>query len=79
MEEFSSLFASFLQPSGSMEDRVAKHAEFSKSAMEKGMSNVRDISDMVAKANSDAFGVLSRRMSESFDEMRDYASKRAVG
>lgn len=79
MEEFSSMFASFLQPNGSMEDRVAKHSEFSKSAMEKGMTNVRDISDLVTKANTDAFNVLSRRMTESLDEIRDYATKRSVG
>ncbi|HUZ74644.1 MAG TPA: phasin family protein [Stellaceae bacterium] len=79
MEEFSSVFTSFLQPNGSMEDRVAKQAEFSKSAMEKGMTNARDISDLVTKANTDAFNVLSRRVSETFEEIRDYASKRTVG
>lgn len=78
MEEFSSIFASFLQPNGSMEDRVAKQAEFSKSAMEKGMSNARDISDLMTKANTDAFNVLSRRVTETFEEIRDYASRRTA-
>ena len=75
MEEFSSVFASFLQPNGSMEDRVAKQAEFSKSTIEKGLSNAREITDLVTKANTDAFNVLSRRVTETLEEIRDYASK----
>lgn len=76
MEEFSSLFSGFLQPNGSMEDRLAKHADYSKTALEKGLSNAREITDLVTKANTEAFNVLTRRVTKSFEEIRDLAGKR---
>ena len=79
MEEFSHMFTSFFQPNGSMEDRLAKQADFSKTAMEKGISNARELTDLVTKANSEAFSVLSKRVAETMDEMRDYAKKRGPG
>jgi phasin family protein len=79
MEEFSQMFTSFFQPNGSMEDRLAKQADFSKTAMEKGISNARELTDLVTKANSEAFSVLSKRVAETMDEMRDYAKKRGPG
>jgi phasin family protein len=78
MEDFSAMFGSFLQPNGSMEDRLSKQADFSKTAIEKGISNARDISDLVAKANAEAFNVLSRRVTETLEEIRDFARKRAA-
>jgi phasin family protein len=78
MEDFSAMFSSFLQPNGSMEDRISKQADFSKTAIEKGISNARDISDLVAKANTEAFNVLSRRVTETLEEIRDFARKRAA-
>jgi len=78
MEDFSAMFSSFLQPNGSMEDRLSKQADFSKTAIEKGISNARDISDLVAKANTEAFNVLSRRVTETLEEIRDFARKRAA-
>src|ERR1700733_4434969 len=53
MEEFQQMFSGLFQPNGSMEDRMAKHAEFSKTAMEKGLSNARELSDLVTKANTE--------------------------
>jgi phasin family protein len=79
MEEFSSMFGSFLQPNGSMEERLAKQAEFSKTALEKGMSNARELSDLVTKANSEAFNVISRRVTETLEEIRDLAKKHTPG
>jgi phasin family protein len=61
-----------------MEDRLSKQADFSKTALEKGISNARDISDLVAKANTEAFNVLTRRVTESLEEIRDLARKRAA-
>ncbi len=78
MEDFSSMFSTLLQPNGSMEDRLSKHADFSKTAIEKGISNARDISDLVAKANTEAFNVLTRRVTETLEEIRDLARKRAA-
>ncbi len=76
MEELSTMFTSLFQPNGSMEDRLAKQAEFSKSALESGMSNARELGDLVAKANSETLNVLTRRISETLEELRDIGKKR---
>ncbi len=79
MEEFSTLFAGFFQPNGSMEERLAKQADMSKTALEKGLSNAREITDLMTKANSEAFNVITRRVTETLEELRDYAKKRSNG
>lgn len=76
MEELSTMFTSLFQPNGSMEDRLAKQAEFSKSALETGMSNARELGDLVAKANSSTLNVLTRRISETLEELRDIGGKK---
>jgi phasin family protein len=76
MEEFSAMVRDMAQP-GSPEDHIAKHAEFSKAAIEKGISNARELSEMVTKANTEAFNVLNKRVTETLDEVRDFARKRA--
>ena len=77
MEEFAAMFTGLFQPNGSVEDRMAKHADFSKTALEKGMTNARELADLVSKANNDAFNVLSRRIAETLEELQDLAKKRS--
>jgi len=79
MEEFAQMFSGLFQPNGSMEERLAKHAEFSKTALEKGISNARELGDLVTKANTEAFNVLSRRVTETLSELTDLAKKRGAG
>ena len=76
MEQFSEIMTGMFQPNGSMEDRLAKQAEYSKAALEKGMSNARELADLVTKANNDAFNVLTRRVSETLEELKDLAKKK---
>ncbi len=76
MEELSTMFTSLFQPNGSMEDRLAKQAEVSKSALQSGMSNARELGDLVAKANSETLNVLTRRISKTLEELRDIGKKR---
>ena len=79
MEEFSVMIRDLAQPV-SPEDRIAKQAEFSKVALEKGLTNARELTEMVAKANTEAFNVINKRLTESLDEVREYATKkRAAG
>jgi phasin family protein len=75
LEEFSSMVKEFTQPV-SPEERIAKQAEYSKAALEKSVNNARELTEMVTKANAEAFAVLNKRVSESFDEVRDFAKKR---
>jgi hypothetical protein len=42
-DEFSIVVCDFVRPNGSLEDRVAKQGEYSKQAMEKGLSSAREL------------------------------------
>ncbi len=76
MEDFSAMFRDFVQPNSSPEDRIVKHAEYSKLAIEKSLSNAKELTELVTKANTEAFNVINKRVTESFDEVRDFAKKR---
>ena len=78
MEDFSAMFRDLVQPNGSPEDRFAKQAEYSKHALEKGLSNAKELTELVTKANTEAFNVINKRVTESLDEVRDFAKKRVA-
>jgi phasin family protein len=73
-EGASAAFRDMTQPSAP-EDRIARNAEFAKQAFEKGIANAREIAELVTKANAEAFEVISKRVSESLDEIREQAKK----
>ena len=75
MEDFSAMFRDLVQPNGSPEDRFAKQAEYSKHAIEKSVSNAKELTELVTKANTEAFNVINKRVTESLDEVRDFAKK----
>lgn len=76
VEEASNATRELFQ-SKSPEDRLAKQAELAKLVIEKAVSNIRELTEIVSKANADAFGVINKRVTEGFDEVRDYAKKRS--
>ncbi len=78
MEDFSAMFRDFVQPNGSPEDRIAKQAEYSKQAIEKSLSNAKELTEMVTKANTEAFNVINKRVTDSLDEVRDFAKQRVT-
>jgi phasin family protein len=78
IDEFSAIVRDLAVPSASPEDRIAKQAEFSKQAIEKGLANARELTEMVTKANTEAFNVINKRVTESFDEVREFAKKRTA-
>ena len=51
---------------------------YSKHAIEKGLSNAKELTELVTKANTEAFNVINKRVTESLDEVRDFAKKRVV-
>jgi phasin family protein len=76
VEDFSAMFRDFVQPNGgSPTDRFAKQAEYSKQAFEKSLSSTKELAALVTKANTEAFNVLNKRVTESFDEVRQLATK----
>lgn len=77
IEDLTGLFREIAQP-GTPEEKLAKQAEAAKNALEKGVANARELAELVAKANTEAFNVLNKRVAEGLDEVRDYAKKRAA-
>lgn len=77
VDEVSSLVRDWTQP-GAPEERMAKNAEYAKLAFEKGIANARELAELVTKANAEAFGVIQKRVSEGFEELREYAKQKVA-
>ena len=77
LEEASAALREVTAP-GAPDEKLVKNAEFAKSAFEKGLAASRELADLVAKTNHDAFEVINKRVTEGFEEIRDYAAKRTV-
>jgi phasin family protein len=77
IEEFSAMVQGFAQP-GTPEERLAKQAELTKVALERGLSNARELTELVTKSNTEALNVINKRVTESLDEIRDFAKKRVA-
>ena len=52
------------------EDAFAMQAEFTKDAYETTLANVRELTEMVTKSNSEAFDVINQRVAAGLDEIR---------
>jgi phasin family protein len=74
VEEASGALRDLTQP-GAPEEKLAKNAELAKSAYQKALSAVEELSDLFTKTNHEAFSVINKRVTESFEEIRDYAAK----
>lgn len=77
LEEARSLFREFSQP-GAPQERLAKNTEIAKATFEKGLATARELTELVTKANAEAFNVLTKRVAESFEEIREVASTKAA-
>lgn len=56
---------------GSIEDKAGKQADVAKQAYEKAIANSRELGDMVAKTNEEAFGLINDRIREGFGEVKE--------
>ena len=74
MDEVAQVSKDFAEPS-SPQDKAAKQAEFAKDAFERALSNARELAEMIAKANSEAFDLLNKRFTQSLDEAREVFTK----
>ena len=72
--EASALVREWTQP-GAPEERLARNVEAVKQAFETGLATARELNEMTTKASTDVFSVITRRMSQGFDELRLYAKK----
>ena len=74
MEETSSMVTEVMGP-GTPEDKMAKQAELVKVAFEKALANMKELAEMVAKSNTEAANVISKRFSESLEELKAMMGK----
>ena len=59
--------------SGNPEEAVAQQTELLKASIERAVNNARELSEMVAKSNAEAFDIVNQRVTESLDEIKDLA------
>ena len=77
LEEATALFKELSQP-GAPQEKLAKNTEIAKTAFEKGLATAKELTELVTKANTEAFNVLTKRMTDSFEEIRDVAATKAA-
>ena len=64
-----------LSKTGSPPEIAAKQAELTKSAFERALANMRELAEMVSKANQEATNTVNARISASLDEIKEFALK----
>src|SRR3954471_1372655 len=55
--------------------KAARQAEMLKTAYERSVSNIKELSDMIQKSNEEAVQLLHRRFTEAMDEVKLIADK----
>jgi len=61
---------------GSPEDKAARQTELAKEAFERAIANMRELAEMVTKAQTEANEVITKRVTESLDEVKDLLAKK---
>jgi phasin family protein len=64
-----------LTKSGSPPEVVAKETEIAKEAFQKGLSNMRELAEMVTQAQHEVMDRINVRIAESLDELKQMALK----
>ena len=73
-EQVSAMWREWFQPAAP-EDRIARSADLAKNAFDTGVANARELAELVARAGSDTLDVLSKRVTESLDEVRKLVAR----
>jgi phasin family protein len=53
------------------EEKAAKQLELLKAAYQHSVANMKELTELIQKANAEALGLLSRRFSEGMDEVKE--------
>jgi phasin family protein len=51
-------------------EKIAQHADLAKTAFDKGLTNLRELSEILVKSNNEAAEVLAKRVGESLTEFK---------
>lgn len=60
-----------LMAQGGPEDKLSRQTQLSQEAFERALAHMRELSDMVSKANTEAMEIMTKRVSESLAELRE--------
>ncbi|MDQ2801336.1 MAG: TIGR01841 family phasin, partial [Pseudomonadota bacterium] len=64
-----------LSSSESPQDRASKQAEMLKTAYERAVGHMKELSDLIQRSNGEALTLLNQRFSEAMDEVRGMVEK----
>lgn len=67
VDGFASMVAEFIQPTTLSRDWIEKQTETSKKALAKTLASAREITEVLTRTQSAAFGIWSQRVSEGFN------------
>jgi phasin family protein len=59
-----------LMATGAPEEKLAQQADLLKSSFEKAIANLRELAELVAKSNTNATEVLTKRIGDSLTELK---------
>jgi phasin family protein len=76
VEEFQKLARELSVPA-SAEEKMVKQAEVAKAAFEQALATMREAAETLAKSNSQAADVITKRVADSFDEVKTVFAKSA--
>jgi phasin family protein len=73
--EESASAARHLVEAGTPQEKAVRQTELTKEAFEQALANARELSEIVAKSNSEAFEALNKRFFQILDELKDGIAK----
>jgi phasin family protein len=73
--EESATVARQVVEAGTPQEKAVRQTELTKDAFEQALANARELSEIVAKSNSEAFDLLNKRFFATLDELKEQISK----
>ena len=74
LEESASVAQELVEP-GNPQDKAIRQTELAKDAFERALSNARELSEIMAKSNGEAFDLLNKRFTQVLDEIKEGIGK----
>jgi phasin family protein len=75
MEDFSKA-SSELFAVGTLEEKTAKNADLVKKSYETSIANMKELAELYAKGNADAFEAINKRVTEALEEIKALSAKK---
>lgn len=60
---------------GTPQEKAVRQTELTKEALEQALTNSRELSEIIAKSNNEAFDLLNKRFFQVLDELKDGIGK----